>query len=131
MKKFICKIIIFILGFLGLSTPLFAPQYGVPSVNCKLDGEVISKKNKKPIKNIEIELKKYNVVYTDENGEWIFDGKLEESYTAEKVKIVVRDIDGKENGGYFDEKEIQLTLDQTDVDLFEGHNIIIELEEKE
>lgn len=139
MKKTFYKFIIFILSFLGFSSLLFAPQYGVFTAKFKLDGKVVNEENEKAIKNINVILNSHQsvIVETDENGEWVID-EFTYGWRLEETGLIVRDVDGEENGGHFKEKTIKLILKNTEegdgnwyMGTYEQHNIIIELEKNE
>ncbi len=128
MKKLITRLIVFILGFLGISGFLFAPQYGAPYMRYQLKGKVINKESKEPINNIEIEFrygrfyeevldeKSDVILYTDKEGNWEIlkdDYYYYKSKNISNTKLIVSDIDKEENGGLYNNTEIFVKYDKT------------------
>ncbi len=153
MKKLISKLIIFILGLFGISSQLAAPQYGVPTIDLELDGDVVTKEEKLPVKNIEISLKGFYIFdeklnkyimpasYTDEEGNWdiLFSNAgygYYDFYKNKSITLIIKDIDGMENLGYFGERELIIEVEQTEepngwhLGSYEKHDLTIEIDEE-
>jgi putative lipoprotein (rSAM/lipoprotein system) len=154
MKKLFSRLIIFILGLFGISSQLAAPQYGVPTASFDLDGMVVTDDEKQPVKNIEItlkdayafdkELKKWvsTTVYTNDEGFWEMsvNTAIYENYNFyhyKSITLIINDIDGIENLGFFGEDNLSVEVEQTEEDKgwyhggFEKHGLIIVVDEAE
>lgn len=90
-----------IIGGLSFSTALFIFQacYGTPQdfgTDILIDGHVISKTTKLPIKGIKVSIaNNIQYDYTDENGYFSFYTEIQDS-----LKIKFEDIDSTQNGVY-------------------------------
>jgi putative lipoprotein (rSAM/lipoprotein system) len=107
-------------------------MYGSPSANYRLSGKVVDKETSLAIQNIELDFY-YTKVYSDNNGDWQINvGGY--SPCNDNCIIVVRDIDGEENGGQFVEQVAKIQPLQTEagknffLGTFEQHDITIEME---
>jgi hypothetical protein len=129
MKKRFLKFIVFLLGFLGISTISAGCMYGGIPTSYKISGNVVDKETSQAINNIQIELFPYIDVYasSDVNGKWeIITPK--EYRDCGSCKLSVKDIDGEANGGEFIEQTVTLSLIETESNVYEQHNILIEME---
>jgi len=116
--KFFDKIIIVLLGVVGLSGVLNSCyyKYGMPVTEYEINGVVTDKTTAKPIQNIRVIRQKYqeygDTMYTSPQGIYVF--KLWEDF-SNPVHLKFEDIDGEENGGEFETQEIDVKI--TDADL--------------
>jgi putative lipoprotein (rSAM/lipoprotein system) len=90
------------------------PMYGITSVNfCtyKIAGTV-KNSSSKPVENIRIvresEIFDNDTIYTDANGKYVL------MFYDNPTTLVLEDIDGKENGGEFKTKEIDVFFTNAD-----------------
>ena len=130
--KFFDKIIVVLLGFLGMFYSCRQPcEYGTPHGEYVLKGVITDKETSKPIQNIQI-VRQY--IYTDSEGKFMYNGRERE------LRLKIDDIDGIENGGEFLSKEIEVTFTKADqVEKGDGNwyqgkfakTINVELEKKE
>jgi len=84
-------------------------EYGTPSATYKAKGVVVSEADNSPIKGIKTEFKSsyggtQNEVLTDSEGSFSIQC-LE--FPRKKLYVKLIDVDGEENGGLFDEMEIE------------------------
>jgi len=128
--RFFDKAILLLLGSFGMfsacnliETPV---EYGMPHADFELKGIVTDDATSQPIKNIRVirphfleseydhlppEYKLFgDTVYTDENGKYIF----EYNGMGKQYQLKFEDIDGMENGGLFQPKEIEGKFTQAD-----------------
>jgi putative lipoprotein (rSAM/lipoprotein system) len=117
--KFFDKIIIALLGLTGIvytSCMYGVSEYGVPHGEYELKGTVIDKETSKPIPNIQIVRERWDTIYSDSNGKYVFNGMLSNFH------LTIKDIDGEENGGYFESKEMDVKFTNADqVENGDGH----------
>ena len=130
LYEIIAGAILGLLGFGGCDKPgkIFdypAPEYGMPHANYIIRGSVHSEESGDPIPGIKA-IVRYGIrsdgeipygigaeARTDESG------KVETSYTefpADKIEVVLEDVDGEKNGGLFQRdtlREDRLTIEQT------------------
>ena len=109
---------------LGFSaTPLFTACYGTPTTDYEVDpspfddisGQVVDRKTDTPIKGIEVSVRGTDIkTTTDSNGSFYID-----QYFTSSVEIQAKDIDGAENGDYYNSSE--------EVRSTNNHNIKISL----
>ena len=89
-------------------------EYGMPHADFELKGTVTDETSQ-PIQNIRVvhqfgyENSYSDTIYTDENGKYAFNG------SAWKYQLKFEDIDGEENGGLFQTKEIEGGFTQADL----------------
>ncbi len=104
-NKFILTLLS-ILGFTGCAkTNTETPDmYGTPIVDFIYTGEVTDTEGN-PIKGIQVEVNSDTSVSTNENG--VVSVSVED-YSYPTSSIIVRDIDGEENGGVLASKEVSL-----------------------
>jgi putative lipoprotein (rSAM/lipoprotein system) len=128
--KFFDKIVVVLLGVVGLSSIVYScMKYGDPVAEYgEIKGIVTDKETSKPIQNIQIVRQGYrDTTYTDADGKYAFDGRMH------PYLIKFEDIDGEENGGDFKSKEIQIKF--TDADRVGKYGFLkivnIQLEKKE
>ena len=119
MKKhlitFFDKIILFLLGFSGIFYGCM--KYGMPSANFEINGVVTNKETSRPIKHIQITLptmygEKNDTLYTNSRGEYNlkFYTNVEFNSTEHHFHLKLEDIDSEENGGEFENKEIDVVF---------------------
>ena len=124
MKKRIIKnfdkIIVSLLGILGICNSCNPKvEYGAPHGEYELKGVITDKASSNPLKNIQIVRQKWDTVYTDAEGKYQFNRGWEEKET---YYLKIEDIDGEENGGYFNSKELEVTFTKADqVKKGDGH----------
>jgi putative lipoprotein (rSAM/lipoprotein system) len=115
--KFFDKIIVTLLGFLGLfnSCDYNKDEYGSPSADYELKGIIIDKETSKPIENIQVVLQKYSdyrdTVFTDIQGKYELQSGLLENKTC---YLKIEDIDGEDNGGDFASQEMEIKFTKDD-----------------
>jgi len=111
--RFWDKIIVVLLGVVGVFTSCKEPEmYGTPHAVYELKGVVTDKETSKPIPNIQIVNQMYrgDTAYTDTEGKYAFAyGGLFDHF-----HLIIEDIDGDENGGYFESQEIDIPITQAD-----------------
>jgi len=107
-----------LLGLLGFQCSEPQVEYGSPSADFVLKGQITNKADKKPLKNIYIGFEPLRILpmygvpqtdysylptaYTDENGNYELQcGGFSLGYTSDVDTIYVYDLDGEENGGQF------------------------------
>jgi len=137
--KFFDKIIISLLGFLGMFTSCkhesdcnaryfydsFSPSdslvvmYGVLHVDYEIKGKVTNKANAKPIANIriirQVNEKRGDTIYTNAEGKYLYRYLGYVPFEPDAVfYFKIEDIDGEENGGDFKTKEIEVKVTQSD-----------------
>jgi len=136
--KFWDKIIVVLLGVLGLSGMLYScMKYGMPEVEnaslYELKGVVTDKETSNPIQNIQIIRRDRDTIYTDIDGKYAF---RDINYGGCSYPLKFEDIDGEENGGEF--APVDIYIDFTTEDIVErdrgsvwcDKTINIELEKK-
>ena len=105
--KFFDKIIVVLLGFLGMFYSCRQPcEYGTPHGEYVLKGIITDKETHKPIQNIQIG--EYVKIYTDADGKYVIYNN------SPNFHLRIDDIDGEENDGYFHSKEIEGQFTQAD-----------------
>lgn len=111
----------YLLGF--SATPMLTACYGVPTEYEPTDyipfddisGQVVDRKTDTPIKGIEVSVRGTDIkTTTDSNGSFYID-----QYFTSSVEIQAKDIDGAENGDYYQSSE--------EVRSTNNHNIKISL----
>jgi len=124
--KFFDKIIVLLLGFSGVfssceSTPWGNEdpvcEYGVPHAEFEIKGTVTNKANSQPIQNIRVIRQIHenfgDTLYTDSDGKYTFE--FQDFPHSENVfHLKIEDIDGGENGGLFDNQEIDVKITKAD-----------------
>ena len=116
--KFWDKIIVVLLGFVGLSGVLNSCyyKYGMPVTEYEINGVVTDKTNAKSVQNIRVIRQKYqeygDTIYTNQQGIYVF--KLWEDF-SNPVHLKFEDIDGEENGGDFETQEIDVKFTEADL----------------
>lgn len=144
IKKKFLKLISLILGFILTScdsSPIInnkddpgsgTAEYGTPSAVYKISGHVKDTQDN-PIEGIQISFQHISVL-TDNEGEWNIDSTTFPCWDDE-CELLVEDIDGPDNGGEFQDKTVDLNLQQTEDGsgwndgTFEEHSIEIVVEE--
>ena len=124
--KFFDKIIILLLGFFGVFSSCNKPEpveYGpapLPSLSdYEINGVVTDKANSQPIQNIRAIRRRHpdygymygDTLYTDAEGKYDFNF---EDFPQTEFHLKFEDIDGEENGGYFETQEIDITITEAD-----------------
>ena len=123
--RFFDKIVVLLLGGLGmfsacnLLTPGYTPvEYGMPHAAFVLQGTVTDNATSQPIQNIRVvrpfgyENKYSDTTYTDKNGKYVY---LFGDFPELKYQLKFEDIDGEDNGGQFQTKEIEGQFTQADL----------------
>ena len=116
------KVILLLLGGFGMfnACDTMLLEYGMPHADYELKGIVTNDATSQPIRNIrvvrphfpnvELEYMPGDTIYTDETGKYAFAfGGL-----IEKYQLKFEDIDGPDNGGLFQTKEIEGEFTQAD-----------------
>ena len=115
LVKFWDKIIVVLLGVVGLSNIIYscATKYGEPYAEYEIKGVITDKKASKPIQNIQVTRQIYqeygDTIYTDANGKYAF-----YDINRSDFNIKFEDIDGEENGGEFETKEMDIKFTEAD-----------------
>jgi len=124
--KFFDKIIVILLGFLGIFSGCIQPKYGMPAEygtpygKYEVKGIVTDKETSNPIPNIQV-IKNYDTIHTNAEGKYSFYEDYSYEYET-TFHLKVEDIDGEENGGYFAPQEMDLTFTKEDqVEKGDGH----------
>jgi len=115
--KFWDKIIVVLLGFVGLSSIVYSCyKYGVIAPEYEINGVVTDKTNAKPIQNIRVIRQEYqeygDTIYTSPQGIYVF--KLWEDF-SNPVHLKFEDIDSNANGGEFETQEIDVKITEADL----------------
>ena len=116
--KFFNKIIVLLLGLLGVSTGCKdeSVEYGVPSASYEIKGVVTDKENTQPIKDIRVirsidsAPERWVTSYTDSEGKYSLSFGLFDA----GFYLIFEDIDGEENGGNFEAKEMIVKITKAD-----------------
>ena len=108
--KFWDKIIVVLLGFLGIFNSCRQPEmYGMPYLGqYELKGIVTDKETSNPIQNIQVVTHR-DTVYTDNEGKFTL------NFRSPEYSLKVEDIDGEENGGEFETQEIEVKFTEMDL----------------
>jgi len=141
-----------ILGLTGISCdngngPGPQPEYGMPYAKYVLDGTVVNAETEEPVEGIRVKFPSdasdydsSSMTFSDENGDWSITKQIYPCGAdgSSECDVSAQDVDGDENGGTFEEKQIDLSLTQTkpasgtwDKGTFEQHDVRIELTEEE
>ena len=91
------KFIIFLLGVFGFSTGCRGMEYGVPSADFILNGNIKSAETEEAIKDIQVSMN-YESTTSDENGNFTL--KLRDFPEEQTFTVYFDDIDGELNGLY-------------------------------
>ena len=128
--RFFDKIIVLLVGVSGVFSACdkeniidtVPVEYGMPHANFELKGTVTDEATSQPIQNIrvirphfpdsELESIPGDTIYTDEDGKYAF---AFGGFPKEKYQLKFEDIDGEENGGLFQTKEIEGEFTQADL----------------
>jgi putative lipoprotein (rSAM/lipoprotein system) len=138
MLRLLLKLVCLLLGAI-LGTACFGgAEYGMPSARYRADGKVVARKTQRAIPGIAITFGDptfHNLtgeVVSKVDGTW----SLDQSITpCETCKVLARDPDGPQNGGFFAPAEKAVALQKTaegqkwDRGTFEAHGVLIELDE--
>lgn len=122
MKSKIFCYILTLLGFGAAATSCvsYGPaEYGMPWAEFEVKGKVTDAEDK-PIKGIKVSVDDDRLrkslesdFYSDENGNYvIIYGNTQK--TVGEVVIIAEDIDGEDNGGLFERKELSITIEDED-----------------
>ena len=114
--KFFDKIIVLLLGIVGVFTACVATKYGMPEADFEIRGVVTDKATAKPIQNIRI-INLGDTLYTNSEGKYILkfrDGLWYSEISETVYHLNVDDIDGEKNGGEFESQEIDVKFTDTD-----------------
>ena len=97
--------VLFLLGFCQVCIA----QYGIPQALFKFKGIVKSENDIKEIKGIQVVVNKYDTSYTNEKGEFNYEGYFDEDAFNIEINIKFEDIDSEINGEFISlEKEFIL-----------------------
>jgi putative lipoprotein (rSAM/lipoprotein system) len=115
--KIFDKIIIALLAFVGITACSDSlVEYGSPHADYEIKGTITNRQNSSPIKNIRVVNQRdtyYNdTVYTDNDGKYYF--SINDYNLVNSVNLKAEDIDGEENGGDFETKEVDITFTNAD-----------------
>ena len=121
--KFWDKIIVVLLGFVGLSSIVYscakygALEYGTPHAEYEIKGVITNEKTSKPIKHIQVTLQirpeyRIDTLYTNSLGG--YNHKFGDFPLDSPVRLKFEDIDGEENGGEFETKELDIKFTDAD-----------------
>ncbi|MCL2650837.1 MAG: radical SAM-associated putative lipoprotein [Candidatus Azobacteroides sp.] len=125
--KFFDKIVVLILGFSGVLCgcdnptdeygPVYA-EYGMPQADYVIKGIVTDEKTSNPIQNIRVIRQVYpeygDTLYTNSEGKYALEFGDFPPWQDNTYRLKIEDIDGEKNGGYFEPKEIDVTVTKTD-----------------
>ena len=114
--KFWDKIIVVLLGFVGLSSIVYSCyKYGVIAPEYEINGVVTDKTNAKPIQNIRVIRQEYqeygDTIYTSPQGIYVF----KSWFAPTSVHLKFEDIDSNANGGEFETQEIDVKITEADL----------------
>jgi len=122
MKQFVIRFCYHVLGFLGLASAyscsegglIFtgADEYGTPYAEFEIKG-VVTDGQGEPLKGIEVRCNEVYIsmetVYTDAEGRFVLsDG----SFPTNSISLDFKDIDGELNGGEFETKTVEVSLEK-------------------
>jgi len=118
--KFFDKIIIVLLGFVGLSSIVYScAKYGMILPEFEIKGVVTDKTTAKPIQNIRIIREQHDdTLYTNSKGEYaskFWGGRYSLIERENPIHLKVEDIDGEANGGDFETQEIDVKFTEADL----------------
>ncbi len=111
-------------------------EYGCPSVDYKMDG-IVTDTEGNPLKDIQIEYSFMNFTAkttTNEKGEWAAAYAEDCGGISDQASVKATDSDGDLNGGTFQEKSLEVTLDHTepgsgwDEGTYEKHGVLIKMD---
>ena len=114
-------------------------EYGTPVMEYRISGKVTDSETGTPVKGIEVTYISVNTkqeaadnVLTSENGEFVCSG---EDFPSKSAILKFSDIDGSDNSGEFQTKEVKITLvkkNGTEDGWFDGiyaaENVTVKLE---
>jgi len=102
-----------------------AVMYGMPMASYVVKGTVMNQENLQPIHNIrvirQIDGNSADISFTDSTGKYV----LENYYHLNQKNVVnlkIEDIDGKDNGGDFKTKEVNIKFTENDKENMEKCN---------
>lgn len=118
-----------------------APEYGVPVMEYRMSGKVVDSDTGTPIKGIAVTHREFgstfepaDTVFTTENGDFLVENM---GFPSEKMILKFTDVDGEENGGEYQVKEVTVSFVQTgegdgnwDEGDFAAENVEVTLEKK-
>lgn len=120
--KFWDKIIVALLTATGMftgcksdcETYYSGTEYGILPATYEIKGTVKSKAYSEPIPNIRIIKTVYenfgDTLYTNSKGEYLFRFANRHFSGKSTFRLILEDIDGEDNGGYFATKEIEVKI---------------------
>ncbi len=139
MLRLLLKLVCLLLGaILGTACPWGGAEYGVPTARYKVDGKVVARKTRQAIPGIAIRFGDPTFSHTTgevvskADGTWSLDQSISPCDTC---KVLARDPDGAQNGGFFAPAEKAVVLQKTadgkgwDWGTFEAHGVLLELDE--
>jgi len=98
-------------------------MYGPPVANYAIKGTVRDQENSKPIPNIQITrqvTENYgDTLYTDSKGNYIYQFYNYSENSGNSICLKFEDIDGKENGGDFTTKEMEIKFTDAEIEKIE------------
>lgn len=116
--------ILAVLGFSTATTSCARCEYGCPYSDFVMKG-IVTDVNENPIKGIKVTIQdvdpengnawdRMEPVYTDENGAVNYHDSYSMIFGGdENTRILLEDVDGAENGGYFETKAIVANIEKT------------------
>ena len=121
----ICGALLAVLGF-STVTSCVPVEYGMPSADYFIDGNIVSEETNEPIQNLKVrwsggvnkDERPIDSVFTDENGDFSFNRLREFPVTSYSFDI--QDIDGELNGE-FNDTTINVTVNHNEFKGGDGH----------
>ena len=89
------------------------PEYGVPVMDFRVQGKVLSSESNKPIKGIAVtgiiedNYERKDTVWTANNGEFVYSGM---GFPSESILLKFSDVDGTDNQGEFQTQKVTVQL---------------------
>ena len=117
----ICGALLAVLGFSVAVTSCM--EYGTPSADYFLDGNIFSEQTNEPIKNLKVRwVQRENLytdsIYTNEGGRFSFIGRR--YFPIYEYSLEIQDIDGEDNGE-FNDTTINIQINKNDYKGGSGH----------
>ncbi len=130
-SKIICVVVGAVLGAAACGED--AVEYGMPQARYKIDGQVVAAVGSQPVQGIQIGLGGETVI-TDASGNFSLD--VQTFPCNDQCQLEVKDIDGADNGGEFQDKNVAINPTKTaegdgdwDEGTFEQSDIEVQLDE--
>jgi len=116
----ICGVLLAVLGFSAVATSCVRVEYGMPSADYFIDGNIVSEQTKEPIRNLKVRWvenmyqnrpRPIDSTYTNESGKFSFIGRKE--FPMNEYSLDIQDVDGELNGE-FNDSTINVTVNRDD-----------------